>query len=53
MEDIIVIAIIVIIVGLASLYVYKSKKSGQKCIGCPYSSSCNSKTECNCNQNEK
>lgn len=43
MENFIVIAIVVIIVGLAAFYVYKAKKSGKKCIGCPYSESCSSK----------
>ena len=40
MEDIIIIAIIALIVGLAALYVYKAKKSGKKCIGCPDSGTC-------------
>lgn len=42
MIDFIIIAIIVIIVGSASFYVYRAKKSGKKCIGCPDSGSCNS-----------
>lgn len=33
--DIIIGAILVILVGAASLYIYKAKKSGKKCIGCP------------------
>ncbi len=45
MENIIIIAIVGIIVGLAGGYVYKAKKSGQKCIGCPHSNFCNTKTE--------
>lgn len=53
MEDIIVIAIIVVIVGLAAFYVIKQKKKGKKCIGCPYGSSCGSKNNCNCNSNKK
>ena len=40
MDDIIIIAIVVVIVGLAAFYVYKAKKSGKKCIGCPDSGSC-------------
>lgn len=40
MEDILIIAVIVLILGLAAWYVYKSKKSGKKCIGCPDSGSC-------------
>ena len=33
--DYIIIAVIALILGLAGGYVYKAKKSGQKCIGCP------------------
>ncbi len=47
MENIIVIAIVLIIVGLASYYIYKAKKSGQKCIGCPYSRECGSNKNSN------
>lgn len=46
MKDLIVIAIILVIIGLASLYVYKAKKSGKKCVGCPYADSC--KGSCSC-----
>ena len=51
MADLIIIAVLAVIVGLASYYVYKAKKSGKKCIGCPDSCSCNSKkgkTSCDC-----
>ncbi|MBQ8763446.1 MAG: FeoB-associated Cys-rich membrane protein [Clostridia bacterium] len=40
MEDIIIIAVLVIIVGIAALYIYRAKKKGKKCIGCPDSGSC-------------
>ena len=43
--DIAVIAVVAVIIGLAALYVYKAKKSGQKCIGCPHSKSCSSAKE--------
>lgn len=43
MTDIIVIAIVAVIVGLAGYYVYKAQKSGKKCIGCPDGCSCSSK----------
>ena len=33
--DYIIIAVIGLILGLAGAYVYKAKKSGKKCIGCP------------------
>ena len=40
MENIIIIAILVLILGFAAWYIYKSKKSGKKCIGCPDGASC-------------
>ena len=50
MEDIIIIAVLVIIIGLAAGYVIKAKKSGKKCIGCPDggSCSCGTSTGCGC-----
>lgn len=35
MEDLIIIAVIALIVGLAAGYIYRAKKRGVKCIGCP------------------
>ena len=43
MENFIIIAIIVLIIGFAAFYIYKAKKSGEKCIGCPNSCSCSAK----------
>ena len=40
MENIIVVLLIFLIVGGASAYVIKAKKSGKKCIGCPDGGSC-------------
>lgn len=48
MENIAIIAAIIIIVGLAVFYVVKSKKSGKKCIGCPVGCSCGKENENNC-----
>ncbi len=45
MENIIIIVIMGIIIGLAGGYVYKAKKNGQKCIGCPHAKSCNTKKQ--------
>ncbi|MBE7042968.1 MAG: FeoB-associated Cys-rich membrane protein [Ruminococcaceae bacterium] len=45
MENIILIAIILIAVGSALFYIYKEKKNGQACIGCPNSKQCG-KTNC-------
>lgn len=44
--DIIIIAVIVLIIGAALFCIYKAKKSGKKCIGCPDSGSCASKGKC-------
>ncbi len=38
--DLIIIAVIVLIIGGAVFYIIKTKKSGQKCVGCPYSKTC-------------
>ncbi len=43
--ELIIIAIVVLIVATAIIYIYRAKKRGQKCIGCPYSKECNG----NCN----
>ena len=45
-ETYIVIAVILVIIGLAAGYVIKAKKSGKKCIGCPYSGSCGKAEKC-------
>ena len=49
MVDIIIpVAAIVLIVGGAVAYIVRAKKKGQKCIGCPYSSSCAKSQEGKC-----
>ena len=50
MIDLIVIAVILVIVGGASYYIYRAKKNGKKCIGCPGSGSCGG---CSCGCNNK
>ena len=45
MIDAIIIVVILAIIGFAVWYVYRSKKSGKKCIGCP--DDCCSK-QCSC-----
>jgi len=40
MTDVIIIAVLLVILGLAAGYVIKAKKSGKKCIGCPAGGSC-------------
>ena len=38
--DYVIIAVIVGIIGLAGFAIYRSKKAGRKCIGCPDSKHC-------------
>lgn len=52
-EDIVVLAILLLIVVLAGLYVYRAKKKGQRCIGCPSAKTCGGKCSCGTHQNEK
>jgi len=40
MTDIIFSAILAVILGSAARYVYKAKKRGAKCIGCPVEGGC-------------
>ena len=40
MIDFVVIAVVALVIGSAAAYIVKVKKSGRKCIGCPYSGSC-------------
>ena len=42
MTDIIIILVLAAIVAGAGFYVYKAKKSGKKCVGCPDSGACGS-----------
>ena len=38
--DYVLLTLIAAILGGAALYIYKAKKSGKKCIGCPSSGAC-------------
>lgn len=46
MENWIIIGVLLLILGGAGFYIYKAKKSGKKCIGCPDSGSCSAKGGC-------
>lgn len=43
MENIILSAILIAIVAAVLFYIYKSKKKGHACIGCPYADECKGK----------
>lgn len=47
MTDLLIILIVAAVVALAGSYVYKAKKRGQTCIGCPHSKTCGRKN-CGC-----
>ena len=40
MKDLIVIVFLIIIISASAFYVYRAKKKGKKCIGCPGGCSC-------------
>ncbi|MBR3979428.1 MAG: FeoB-associated Cys-rich membrane protein [Oscillospiraceae bacterium] len=54
MKDAIVISVLVLVLGLAIYAIYRSKKSGKRCIGCPDSGSCSGSCgNCSCNCGNK
>lgn len=57
MEDLIIIAVLVIILGAAIAYMIRAKKSGVKCIGCPAGGNCSRKSHeasaCSCGCHSK
>jgi len=46
MENFLIIAVLALILGGAAGYVYKAKKAGRKCIGCPDGGQCNCNGSC-------
>ena len=40
MENIIILLVLGLIVGAAAGYIWKAKKRGVKCVGCPYGDTC-------------
>lgn len=48
MGDYIVLAILIVVIAAIIIYLYRAKKNGQACIGCPASKQCaeNKKTSC-------
>ena len=51
MKDAIIVIVLICIIAAICFYLYKAKKRGQKCIGCPYAKQCGGK--CNGNHNKK
>ena len=52
MTNAILVLIILAVVGGAIVYLYRAKKSGRTCVGCPNSKQCG-KATCNCNTDNK
>ena len=52
-DNVIAIAIIAAVVGLAAAYIIKAKKAGKKCIGCPYADSCGKRCNCKCDSDKQ
>ena len=48
LADYIALALIVVILGGALLYIFRAKKKGTQCIGCPSNGSCSAKGCCGC-----
>ena len=46
MENFIPIGILVLLIGGAIFYIFRAKKSGAKCVGCPHAKSCKSRCCC-------
>ena len=40
MGNIIAAAVVIVIIGAIVRYLYKAKKRGETCIGCPYAKQC-------------
>ncbi len=57
MNDLIVAGILLVLVGAAVLYIWKEKKKGSRCIGCPSAGCCsgkgcaNTEKTCECHKN--
>ncbi|MBQ8303930.1 MAG: FeoB-associated Cys-rich membrane protein [Clostridia bacterium] len=53
MENYIIIAVLVLIIGAAAFYLIRAKKSGAKCVGCPYAKQCGGNCGAKQNDSEK
>ena len=53
MKDLILIALILIIIATAVIYIYHAKKKGKHCIGCPFAKECTGKCGGNCKEKDK
>ena len=48
MENFVIVAILLCILGGIGYYLYRAKKRGEKCVGCPYAKQCGAAGGCRC-----
>ena len=54
MENLIILTVVAVIITLSGRYLYRAKKRGAKCIGCPSGCSCKgSHGGCLCGESEE
>lgn len=53
MTDVIIIAVVAVLIFLAARYIYKEKKAGKVCVGCPHSGSCGGNCSGGCSGQKK
>ena len=46
MENVIIVCILAAIVAGIVWYLFRVKKKGEKCVGCPYAKQCGNKCSC-------
>ena len=46
MINILIVVILLAVLGGAGVYIYRAKKRGAKCVGCPHAGSCGSQCGC-------
>ncbi len=51
--DVLLVIILLLIVFFSGFYIYRAKKRGQTCIGCPYSGKCGGSCSCNDREDNK
>ena len=51
LTNILLIVVLLCIAGAAGLYLYRAKKRGETCVGCPYAKQCGGKCSGHCSSN--
>ena len=48
MTNLIIIAVLLLLIGSAGVYIVKAKKRGERCVGCPHAKACGGKCGSGC-----